>query len=315
MNSTKHLLDPELHPIVDAFPDTPLIAETLHAFRRATQENVELGDAEAVGVARTEVEVTSADGTNVRCLLYVPKTAADNRPGYLHIHGGGYVIGSSEGSDATNLAIASRLGAVVLSVGYRLAPEHPIPAPLDDCYAGLGWLHEAAESFGVNRDRIAIGGESAGGGLAAMLAIKARDAGEYAICHQQLTYPMLDNLTGTDKQTGDPLTGEFVWTRERNVFGWASFLGDADAVAPHVPARLESFEGLPPTWMMTASLDLFRDEDIAYAQRLLAAGVPTELIVYDGACHGFQMIPGTALGKRYARDHLTALAKGLGITQ
>ncbi len=315
MKSTKHLLDPELHPIVDAFPETPLISETLHAFRRVTQENVTLGDADAVAVARSEVLVASADGTKVRSLLYVPKAVAVSRPGYLHIHGGGYVIGSPEGSDATNLAIASRLGAVVLSVGYRLAPEHPIPAPLDDCYAGLAWLHEHAASMLIDRERIAVGGESAGGGLAAMLAIKARDAGEYAICHQQLTYPMLDNLTGTDQEPGDPLTGEFVWTRERNSFGWTSFLGDAQAVSPQVPARLASFEGLPPTWMMTASLDLFRDEDIAYAQRLLAAGVPTELIVYEGACHGFQMIPGTALGKRYTRDHLTALAKGLGVAQ
>lgn len=311
--STKYLLDRELHPIVDAFPDTPLIDETLHAFRRATSEGVELGDAEAAGVARNEVFVTSRDGTSIRALLYVPMAEALSRPGYVHIHGGGYVIGSADGSDATNLAIARKLGVVVLSVDYRLAPEHPIPAPLDDCYAGLAWLHENADAFGVDRSRIGIGGESAGGGLAAALAIKARDENEYAVCHQHLTYPMLDNQTGSEHQPGDPLTGEFVWTRERNLFGWAAYLGNAPAEAPQVPARVGSFAGLPPTWMMTASLDLFRDEDIAYAQGLLAAGIRTELVVYEGACHGFQMIPATTLGQRYARDHLAALARGLGL--
>lgn len=312
--STKHLLDRELHAIVDAFPDTPLIDETLHAFRRATSEGVKLGDADAAGVERTEVLMNSADGSSIRGLLYVPRAAAASRPGYVHIHGGGYVIGSADGSDPTNIAIAGKLGAVVLSVDYRLAPEHPIPAPLDDCYAALAWLHEHADSYGVDRSRIGIGGESAGGGLAAALAIKARDEGEYGVCHQHLTYPMLDNQTGSASQPGDPLTGEFVWTRERNMFGWAAYLGDAPAEAPQVPARVTSFAGLPPTWMMTASLDLFRDEDITYAQGLLAAGVPTELVVYQGACHGFQMIPATALGKRYARDHLAALARGLGVS-
>ena len=197
---------------------------------------------------------------------------------------------------------------------YRLAPEHPIPAPLDDCYAALKWLHEQADEMGIDRGRIGIGGESAGGGLAAALAIKARDAGQYAICHQHLTYPMLDNLTGTESQPGDAYVGEFIWTRERNQFGWASFLGDAAHEAPQVPARVVSYAGLPHTWMMTASLDLFRDENFAYAQNLLAAGVSTELVCYEGACHGFQMIPGTEVGKRYIRDHRAALARGLGIT-
>lgn len=312
--STKHLLDPELHVIVDAFPETPLIAETLHAFRRDGAERVVLGDAEAAQVERSEIITQTEDGTDVRCLLYIPKAHAEPRPGYVHVHGGGYVMGSPEGSDLTNIAICSRLGVVVLSVAYRLAPEHPIPAPLDDCYAGLAWMHENAERLGVDRNRIGIGGESAGGGLAAALAIRARDAGEYAVCHQHLTYPMLDNLTGTDEQPGDPYVGEFVWTRERNQFGWDSYLGNADPVAPQVPARVTTFEGLPHTWMMTASLDLFRDENIRYANGLLAAGIGTELVVYEGACHGFQMVPGTKVGKRYVRDHLDALARGLGVS-
>ena len=174
-------------------------------------------------------------------------------------------------------------------------------------------MHNNAERLGVDPARIGIGGESAGGGLAAALAIKARDAGEFAVCHQHLTYPMLDNLTGSADHPGDPLVGEFVWTRQRNQYGWASYLGDAPASAPQVPARVEDFTGLPPTWMFTVQLDLFRDENIAYAQKLMAAGVSVDLQMYAGACHGFQMLPGTELGGRYIRDHMAALARGLGV--
>lgn len=222
-------------------------------------------------------------------------------------------MGSVEGSDISNLQLCSKLGIVILSVDYRLAPEHPIPAPLDDCYAGLAWLHQNAGSLGVEPDRIGIGGESAGGGLAAALAIRARDAGDYAICHQHLTYPMLDNLTGTDAQPGDPLVGEFVWTRSRNRFGWNAYLGEAAPEAPQVPARVGSHAGLPSTWMFTAALDLFRDENVDYARRLLEAGVSVELLMYPAACHGFQLLPGTRLTARFTEDHRTALSRGLGL--
>jgi acetyl esterase/lipase len=222
-------------------------------------------------------------------------------------------MGSVEGSDISNLQLCAKLGIVILSVDYRLAPEHPIPAPLDDCYAGLAWLHGNAESLRIDANRIGIGGESAGGGLAAALAIRARDAGEYAICHQHLTYPMLDNLTGTEAQPGDPLVGEFVWTRSRNRFGWDSYLGTAAQEAPQVPARVGDCSGLPSTWMFTAALDLFRDENIDYARRLLEAGVGVELLMYPAACHGFQLLPGTSLTARFTEDHRAALARGLGL--
>ena len=155
-------------------------------------------------------ESITLSGANwdVPCLLYTPK-AGKAEAAYLHIHGGGYVAGQMERSDPMNTLIASQLGITVLAVGYRLAPEHPVPAPLDDCYSALAWLHDEAERLGIDRERIAIGGESAGGGLAAALAIRARDAGDYAVCHQHLTYPMLDNLTGSESAPGDPLVGEF----------------------------------------------------------------------------------------------------------
>ncbi len=310
--STKHLLAEELKPIVDLIPSTQITADNLSAFRELGAQAVVLGDPDAAGVVREEIVVPGQDH-DVECLLYKPRVQTAGKPGYLHVHGGGYIMGSPEGSDISNIAICAQLGATVLSVRYRLAPEHPIPAPLDDCYAGLAWLHDNAASLGVDRNRIAVGGESAGGGLAAALAIKARDVGVYAVCHQHLTYPMLDNLTGSAAQPGDPLVGEFVWTRARNQYGWSSYLGDAPAAAPQVPARLEDFAGLPRTWMFTAGLDLFRDENIDYARRLMAAGIAVELQVYEGACHGFQFVPGTSFQKRYAHDHMAALARGLGV--
>ena len=309
--STKHLLAQELHPIIDAVPSVDITDELLPRIREQSAMR-QLGDPEKYSVTREEILVPGPDG-DVRCLLYTPANPPQPTAGYVHIHGGGYIMGAPEGSDIGNLAVCGKLGVVVLSVDYRIAPEHPIPAPLDDCYAGLAWMHNNAERLGIDPSRIGIGGESAGGGLAAALAIKARDAGEYAVCHQHLTYPMLDNLTGDPDHPGDPLVGEFVWTRQRNQYGWASYLGDAPAAAPQVPARVASYEGLPPTWMFTVQLDLFRDENIAYAQNLMAAGVPVDLQMYAGACHGFQMLPGSQLGMRYIEDHMAALGRGLGV--
>ncbi len=314
MSSTKHLLDPELQVMADApfIPD--LTDENVSKAREnMTSQASDLVDPESFGVKRTEIFAPQSDGPDVRCLLYQPKADEDKTgAGYLHIHGGGYLFGAPEGSDLSNLLIASKLGVAVLSVDYRLAPEHPIPAPLDDCYAGLAYLHEHAEELGVDRNRIGIGGESAGGGLAAALAIKARDAGEYAVCFQALTYPMLDDRTGSEQNPGDPLVGEFVWTRQLNQYGWSRYLGDAERAAPQVPARLDSYAGLPPTWMFTATMDLFRDENIDYARRLMEAGVSCDLVVYPGACHGFQFIEDSKISKRFRKDFMEALERGLG---
>ena len=310
MSKSKHLLAQELHPFVDNFPPLELDAAMLPGFREQQNSLISLADAEAAGVAREQITVSNGD-FDVPAFLYQPPEGKRAGSGYLHIHGGGYILGSPEGSDIMNLLVARHVGAVVLSVAYRLAPEHPIPAPLEDCYAGLAWLHGNAEALSVDPSRIAIGGESAGGGLAAALAILARDRGEYGICHQHLTYPMLDDRTGTEEMPGDPLVGEFVWTRESNRFGWQSYLGDAPRAAPQVPARLGDFEGLPPTWMFTAMLDLFRDENLEYARRLMAAGVQTDVEVFAGACHGFQLLPGTEIGERFRSSHIAALKRGL----
>lgn len=311
MSISRHLLDPELYPFVDAFPGLELTPEMLPAVRAQQDAMAVLGEAD--GVTREAVNIDH-EGHRVPALLYRPSAGAQSGPGYLHIHGGGYVLGSAAASDPVNLALCGQLGLTILSVDYRLAPEHPIPAPLEDCYGGLRWLHEQAGALGVDPQRIAIGGESAGGGLAAALAILARDRAEYAICHQHLTYPMLDCRTGREGHEGDPLVGEYIWTRSLNRFGWDAYLGNAPVAAPQVPALVEDCAGLPPAWIHTVGLDLFRDENIAYAQRLMRAGVPTELIVLPGGCHGFQMAVDAALSRRFRQQHAQALARALGVT-
>ena len=310
--TTKELLDSELTAMAEG-PFLPqLTDETIADIRRVMADQApELHDPSSKSVYRKEVFVSVNGQPDVRCLLYGKLNGQEDASGYLHIHGGGYLFGSPEGSDPMNLHLASILNIVILSVDYRLAPENPIPAPLDDCYAALGWLHENAAELGVDQERIGVGGESAGGGLAAALAIKARDEGEYGLCWQQLTYPMLDDRTGSSQHYGDPLVGEFVWTRELNQYGWNSYLGNAERTAPQVPGRLEEFRGLPPAWMFTASLDLFRDENILYAQNLMRSGVACDLVVYPGACHAFQRIESAAISKRYREEFVSSLKRGL----
>ena len=310
--TTKELLDSELTAMAEG-PFLPqLTDETITDIRRVMADQApELHDPSSKSVYRKEIFVSVNGQPDVRCLLYGKLNGQDDASGYLHIHGGGYLFGSPEGSDPMNLHLASILNIVILSVDYRLAPENPIPAPLDDCYAALGWFHENAAELGVDPERIGVGGESAGGGLAAALAIKARDEGEYGLCWQQLTYPMLDDRTGSSQHYGDPLVGEFVWTRELNQYGWSSYLGNAERTAPQVPGRLEEFRGLPPAWMFTASLDLFRDENILYAQNLMRSGVACDLVVYPGACHAFQRIESAAISKRYREEFVSSLRRGL----
>ena len=313
MKSTKHLLHSELQVMAEASIITEINDENLQGIRETLDGlRPPLEDDKSYNVTRKEIFVPQDNAPDVRCLLYIPDDRKEAPgPGYLHIHGGGYIIGSPEGSDTQNLLLAYEIGAVIISVDYRLAPENPIPAPLDDCYAALGWFHENSEELGIDRARIGIGGESAGGGLAAALAIKARDEGKYQVCWQSLTYPMLDDRTGDDENPGDPLVGEFVWTREFNQYAWSSYLADAKREAPQAPGRLEDFKGLPSTWMFTASLDLFRDENIDYAQRLMSAGVSCDLVVYPGACHAFQQIETSELAQRFREDFTAALKRGL----
>jgi acetyl esterase/lipase len=316
--STRHLVDPELLAGLDLMGSFALSLEALPSIRASMDQM--MPPAPPSDVAVEERLVTGPAGApDVRVLIFTPPSLKAPMPGYLHIHGGGYVAGTADATSVRNQELAAATGALVVSVDYRLAPETPHPGPIEDCYAALKWLHANAEALGVDPGRIAIGGESAGGGLAAALALLARDRGEVPIAFQRLIYPMIDDRTGTAADRApNPFTGEFVWTAASNRFGWKALLGQEPGgpdVSPYAAAsRAESLAGLPPTFIGTGALDIFLDENLEYARRLLRAGVPTELHVYPGAYHGFQIAAEADVTIRSEREALHALKRALGST-
>lgn len=300
---TRHLIDPELLPALEMFPPQHVFSEDSIAGLRSmiTQALSALAGAPLPpGLVRSEVFIPGPAGApDVRALLYRPIAAEGLKPAILHIHGGGYLIGSPEINDARNRQLAIDLGVVILSVDYRLAPETRYPGALEDCYAALLWLQEQAEDLQLDRRRIALLGESAGGGLAAALALYARDRGEVAPIFQQLIAPMIDDRTAV-RDDLDPHLGEFTWSQAANAFGWRALLG-RDPGGPDIPAyaaaaRAEALAGLPPTYIGVGALDLFVEEDMEYARRLVRAGVPVELHVLPGAFHGFELGAMTGAG-------------------
>lgn len=238
-----------------------------------------------------------------------PRGAA--RPAILHIHGGGMISGRAQNMTSFCQTVAAELDCVIINVDYRLSPETPYPGPVEDNYRALEWVYRNAAALGVDPLRIAIMGESAGGGLAALLAIVARDRGEVPICCQILLYPMLDDRTGSTRPV-PPHIGGIGWSAEANAFGWSAFLGvpaGSDRVPPNaVPARVANLDGLPPTFIGVGAIDLFVDEDIAFARRLIEAGVPTQLHVTPGAYHAFDFVVPTA---RVSREFTAAWKSAL----
>jgi acetyl esterase/lipase len=226
-------------------------------------------------------------------------------PTIIHIHGGGYIALSAAGCSTPHGASVSQTGVQILSIDYRLAPENPYPLPLDDCWAVLQWVHSNAERLSINPARIAVMGESAGGGLAAALTLLARDrALSPPLAKQILVYPMLDDRTDTNHAGALAF-----WDEKDNVTGWTAYLGSnigSDKVIPYAaPARVESVEGLPPLYLDCPQLDIFVHEGLEYAGRFVAANIPTECHIYPGLPHGFEALASgidvtkRAIGNRY----------------
>lgn len=256
--------------------------------------------------------VPVAGGPGVKVFVINAQPGRAPRPAILHTHGGGFVAGSAQASVRQLQEIAAALDCVAVSVEYRLAPETPFPGALDDNYAALRWLHRQAAALGVEPSKIALLGESAGGGHAAMLALAARDRGEVPVAFQALIYPMLDDRTGSSRDV-PPHIGTLLWTPEHNRFGWSSLLGwpvgSREPPRGAVPARVDDVAGLPPTFIAVGALDLFVQEGIEYAARLIAAGVPTELSVIPGAFHAFDaIVPDAAVSRGLGRQLQRALA-------
>lgn len=237
--------------------------------------------------------------------LYRPKQV---NGALLWIHGGGFVLGSPLQDQHECLRYARELNVLVAAVDYRLAPKHPFPAPLDDCYAALKWLRDEA-----GRELLIIAGASAGGGLAAGLSLLARDRGEVKPSFQLLVYPMLDDRTVT--RTDHDVSNVQVWSPGSNRFGWKSYLGARDDVPVYAaPARETNLAGLPPTWLGVGTTDLFHDEDVAYAQRLAAAGVPCQLETIRGAYHGFDVLaPRSEVVQQFRRSQVEAVKRALAL--
>jgi acetyl esterase len=313
--STRHLIDPEIAPLLDAMPTFELDHELLTMVRAGAESRFEFLDAPPIA---PEIRVIDGPDGPLEVYWYDPAPGTRHRAALYHIHGGGMVLGSAASMQHGPSGMAKALGIPVASIDYRLAPEHPFPAPQQDCLAGLAWLAAHAEELGVYPSRIGVIGESAGGGLAAAVVQMARDLGAPRVAAQFLTYPMLDHRTGGgDCPYRNNGTGEFVWSRKSNQFGWEALRGgyqlDDTRKGWFSPSRADDLADLPPSWIGTGALDLFLDEDLDYARRLASAGVPVELHVYPGAIHGFNIMAEARVSKAFNRDLMAAIVKLLGL--
>jgi len=314
-----YAIDPELLPWLDMLPAVALPDyEALLAARASMGQLSELMPAYEP-VSPVDVRDTAVPGPtgapDVPVRVYAPANREGTAPGLLYIHGGGFVLGDLDMFHMVLLRMVEELGVVIVSVDYRLAPEHPFPAPVEDCYAALTWVAGNAAELGIDPARLGVAGESAGGGLAAAVALLARDRGGPALCFQFLGIPELDDRLDT------PSMRDYVdtplWNQPNAIFSWTSYLGaepgGADVSPYAAPARAADLSGLPPAFVTTCQFDPLRDEGIQYAQRLMQAGVNTELHHYPGTFHGSSLIEGAAVSRQMFADEIAALRRGLRI--
>jgi acetyl esterase/lipase len=305
--------EPEpFHPSLRAarwIPPLSVSRRTLRMFRASPKQ---MGSTPEVSIEEVGIRVSSGER---RYRVFRPVAAVGSTAALFWIHGGGLISGTPQQDDATNERIARELGITVIAASYRLAPEHPAPAALDDLVEGYHAVLERAEEWGVDAARVVVGGASAGGGLAAALCQRLHDEGGPEPIFQLLVYPMLDDRTVLRRDID--LRHVRVWTTGSNRFGWESYLGGApgraDVPAYAAPARRDDLSGLPPAWIGVGSLDLFHDEDLEYARRLEEAGVPCELFVLPGAFHGFDaLLRRSEAAERFHDEWVRVLGAALG---
>jgi acetyl esterase/lipase len=311
-----YAVDPELAPWVAKMPnadynDVPAARAQMAAAldRLPAQElpaNVTFHDRHVPG---------PANAPDVPVRVYTPTDREGPLPALLYIHGGGFILGDLDLLHASVARIVSEVGVVAVSVDYRLAPENPFPAGLEDCYAALVWTVENGAELGIDTGRVAVGGESAGGGMSAGLALLARDRGGPALRFQLLGVPVLDDRLDTPSMTAFVDTPGY--NRPKAILSWKYYLGGtstvdgADGLRYAAPARAEDLSGLPPACVTTCEFDPLRDEGLRYAMRLLQAGVSTEIHNYPGTFHGSVAVGGAAVSKLMVTDQLDALRRGL----
>jgi acetyl esterase len=311
------MIDPELAVVLDHLPDIDIsdpVAARAAFNAMLAGVAVEIPGLEALSIEDRLIPGWEGD-PEVGVRIYRPLAAVAPVPGILYIHGGGFIIGSVEMEHGGAASMAIDTGAVVVSVEYRLAPEHPFPAPLHDCYAALWFLSAEADALGVDVDRLAVSGGSAGGGLAAGTALFARDHGGPSLCFQMLNIPELDDRLET------PSMRSFIdtpmWNRPLAEKSWAAYLGegfDPADVSPYAaPSRAENLSGLPPAYISTAEMDPLRDEGILYALRLLQAGVSVELHHFPGTYHGSALVTTAAVSRRARAEGTVVLRRALGL--
>lgn len=312
-------MDPELktllQPLMDAAAELspPAVGDVATRRERAIPLFQTLGTMRSAppGVEVGRHTLPTSDGAELALRWYYPTSGLPGSA-VLYLHGGGMIYSLAETEptyDAIVRAYVASSGVPMLMVDYRVAPEHPDPTPVEDCYAALSWLAQNAAALGADPARLAVAGDSAGGGLAAGVSLLARDRGGPSLAAQLLIYPMLDDRTVTpDPQLAAEL---LTWNYEDNRTGWGALLGDrgdGDVSVYAAPARAQDLTGLPPTYIDVGDLDIFRDEDVAYAARLSAAGVPTELHVHPGCPHAFEGLAPTAeVSQRVVADRVRRL--------
>jgi len=282
------------------------VEQTKTILKQINADQLKFNEADPVAPTGKLIAPQNSNQPSVDLFTFYPKTKTPGKsPVIYFIHASGYLIGNARQQNQLLFELANETGAVVVSLEYRMAGEAPYPADINDAYHGLSYLFDNADDFGIDKNKIIIMGESAGGGLAARLALKVRDLGKYSLKGQVLVCPMLDYRTGSEQSLyKNPFAGEFIWLPKFNQTGWKMLKGDKEIPADEMPyysaSMAEDLSDLPRTFIAVGSLDLFVNENIDYANRLIASGIPTDLLVLNGVPHGIEIIsPNSPEAKRY----------------